>query len=170
MISRSKTFILIGAILLLLLLAGCQLNAPERPSQPPDGAAQAESTARIFFEALHGENYQLAADLYGGFYEVLTGMNPDLDPQDSAGLFARGCQFNGFTCLRMGEVLSTEKSGEGEYTLTVQFLTDDGEIFLLGPCCGEDETSMPPISEFTIRVAADENEEYKVLDLPPYVP
>jgi len=70
----------------------------------------------------------------------------------------------------MGEVLSVEKTGEGEYTFTVQFLRDDGEVFVLGPCCGADETEMPPTSEFTVRVAADQRGDFKVLDLPPYVP
>ena len=157
-----------GAI--LLLLAGCFAWAPERPATPPDDTAQAETAARAFFEALHDRDYEKAVELYGGSYDVLTSMNPDLDPADGPALFAQGCQFNGFTCLRMGEVLGAARSGEGEYTLMVQFLREDGEIFVLGPCCGADETEMPPLSEFPIRVIEDESGVYKVLDLPPYVP
>lgn len=168
-ISGLSRVFLVDAVF-LLLLASCFAWAPERPAEPPDDTAQAETVARAFFEALHGGDYEKAVELYGGSYDVLTSMNPDLDPADSPALFAQGCQFNGFTCLRLGEVLSAERTGEGEYTLTVQFLRNDGEVFILGPCCGANETEMPPMSEFPIRVIEDETGEYKVLDLPPYVP
>jgi len=60
--------------------------------------------------------------------------------------------------------------GEGEFILTVQFLTNADEVFFLGPCCGEDETTMPPISEFSIHVVQNLTGGFKILDLPPYVP
>lgn len=160
-----------GLLLLpLLLLAGCLGQSPEKPAAPPDEAAQAEVAARDFYEALHQGDYQTAVDLYGGSYDVLTGMNSDLDPENRSGLLAQGCEVNGLVCMQMGEVLSAERSGEGEYTFTVQFLRDDGEVFVLGPCCGEDETSMPPVSEFQVRAARDGSKEFKALDLPPYLP
>ena len=172
LLNRSTSWFLVGILLILLLLAGCLGGAPEKPAAAPtaDQADLAEEAARDFFEALHEGSYEAAVLLYDGDYEPLISMNPDLDPENGAELFAMGCQFNGFTCLRMGEVLSAEKTGEGEYTFTVQFLRDDGEVFVLGPCCGADETEMPPISEFTVRVAADQRGDFKVLDLPPYVP
>jgi hypothetical protein len=166
----TKKYVLVLTPLILLLLAGCLGQAPEKPADPPDQAAQAEAAARDFFDALHQGDYQNAVELYGGSYDVLTGMNPDLDPEDRSGLLAQGCEFNGLVCMRMGDVLSTERTGEGEYTFTVQFLREDGEVFVLGPCCGEDETSMPPVSEFQVRAARDGSKEFKALDLPPYVP
>jgi len=158
------------ALLSLLLLSGCLGQSPEKPAVPPDEAAQAEAAARDFYAALHQGDYQNAVELYGGSYDVLTGMNPDLDPEDRSGLLAQGCEFNGLVCLEMGEVLAVERTGEGEYTFTVQFLLDDREVFVLGPCCGEDETSMPPVSGFQVRAARDGSKEFKALDLPPYLP
>jgi hypothetical protein len=57
-----------------------------------------------------------------------------------------------------------------EYTLTVTFLTDLLETYQLGPCCGADPATTPPQTEFTFRVARDRSGQYKVLDLPVYVP
>ncbi len=157
-------------LLFLLLMAGCIEIPPQKPAIPPEDPDRPEAAARMFFDALNVGDYQAAADLYGGSYEVLVGMNPDLDPNDGPALLAQGCQFNGFTCLRMGEVLSGEETNPGEYDLVVQFQTASGDIFQLGPCCGADETEMPPVSEFPIRIISDETGALKVLDLPPYVP
>ena len=163
-------YLIMLAVILPFFLAGCWGQTPEKPEETPDEETLAEATARDFYEALHEGMYEAATRLFGGSYETLISMNPDLDSEGGAELFAQGCQFNGFTCLRMGDVLSVERAGEGGYTFTVQFLRDDGEVFILGPCCGADETEMPPISEFTIRVVQDDAGVFKVLDLPPYVP
>jgi hypothetical protein len=163
-----KLFLL--ALLFLLLLAGCIDIPPQKPAIPPERSIRPEAAARMFFDALNEGDYQAAADLYGGSYEVLAGMNPDLDPTDKPALLGQGCQFNGFTCLRMGEVLSNEETNPGEYNLVVQFQTTSGEIFLLGLCCGADETEMPPVSDFPIRLIRDEFGNFMVQDLPPYVP
>ena len=161
------------AIILILVavsLAGCLSPPPEKPEQPPDELALAEATLREFYQALHEGEYENAVELYGGEYDTLTSMNPDLDPANSLALMARGCEFNGINCLLLGEVLAVERTDESTFTFTVQFLSEQGEVFILGPCCGADETEMPPTSEFSVRVALDEEGGFKVLDLPPYVP
>ncbi|MEX2029351.1 MAG: hypothetical protein WD906_00040 [Anaerolineales bacterium] len=51
----------------------------------------------------------------------------------------------------------------------VEFVTDDGELFVLGPCCGATEAEMPPVWRFpyTVRVVGG---EYLVMEMPVYVP
>ena len=157
-------------LLCLFLQAGCIGKPPTKPAIPPEGNIRPESAARTFFDALDEGDYQTAADLYGGSYEFLAAMNPDLNPNDGPALLAQGCQFNGLACLQMGEVLSVEETNAGEYQLVIQFLTDNGELFQRGPCCGAGEDDMPPVSEFAVRAVQEGNSTYKVLDLPPYVP
>jgi hypothetical protein len=57
----------------------------------------------------------------------------------------------------------------GSATFTVQLLTRTGERFVLGPCCGETEQSMPPQRAFTFTVRQSDD-RYLVLDTPPYMP
>lgn len=157
-------------LICLLLLAGCFGQSPQKPDIPPEMSIQTEEAARSFFEALHEEDFQEAAELYGGSYEILIDMNPDLDPEDGPALLARGCQINGFVCLRMGQVLSVGEIRPGKYDLEVQFLTEGGEIFWLDSCCGANLTEMDPTSEFQIQIVLDDSGDHKVMDLPPYVP
>jgi hypothetical protein len=142
--------------------AGCSFYSPDKD--------QAEAALRSFFDALNQGDYATAAELYSGSYAVLREYNPDLDPADHPALWERACTMNGFQCLLLGEIIPVEATGKGEITLRVEFLTRSGEVFFLGPCCGADETSMPPVSEFEFRVSQDDSGQYKVLDLPVYVP
>jgi hypothetical protein len=52
----------------------------------------------------------------------------------------------------------------------VEFAMPNGEPFVRGPCCGASETEMPPESEFLFAVVQSEDGEYRVQDLPVYVP
>lgn len=167
---RSSIKNVLGLAVILPLLAGCFSPAAEKPESPPTEADLAEETLRGFFQALHAGEYDMADGLYGDSYETLIYFNPDLDPAEHTALWERLCTVNGFQCLEMGQLISLERTDESTFTLTVQFLTDEGDVFVLGPCCGADETTMPPVSEFPIRIALDDNGEFKVLDLPPFVP
>jgi hypothetical protein len=57
-----------------------------------------------------------------------------------------------------------------EFVFIVQFQNADGTQFIQGPCCGEDATTSPPVSEFKYTVTKTENGSYLVMDMPPYVP
>ena len=56
------------------------------------------------------------------------------------------------------------------FTFTVTFRNRDGSTFVLGPCCGADATEMPPVSEFEYHVELTNSGDFRVLDLPVYVP
>jgi hypothetical protein len=137
----------------------------------------AVSVLNRFLGALNGgaseaSRYEEAAAFYGGSYEPLVEMNPGVDPQAHATLFRNACRVNGFQCLPVREVLSVERvreaRGAAEIRITVSLMNPDGSVFGLGPCCGE-ETGEPQ-TEFTFTVRQDEGGEFKVFDLPPYVP
>jgi hypothetical protein len=135
-----------------------------------DEAAAAERTLIVFFNQLSQGEYQAAAELYGGSYQILVEYNPDLDPADHPSLLERACRVNGFQCLEVGELLEVEETGPGSYFLTVTFQTADGDIYERGPCCGAGASEEPPHTEFTFRVVQTGDGQYRVLDLPVYVP
>lgn len=131
---------------------------------------QAELALINFFTFLNQGKYDLAADLYGGPYEILRGYNPSLDEENKEGLLRAACERNGFMCL---ETLSTELMqavDQGEFIFEVNYANPDGGEFVLGPCCGASEEEMPPKSMFAVHVKCEHDGTCLVLDLPPYVP
>jgi hypothetical protein len=160
-------------ILFLILLTACQTNV-EPTTEPINDLSSMEAQAKVdlitFFEKLNQGQYEDAIALYGGSYEVLQGYNPDVDPQDKATLMKFGCEFNGLTCLQVHDAVIKSQNSNNEFLFEVRYSNKEGEIFELGPCCGETEEEMPPVSLFEIRVSCDAESNCKVRDLPPYVP
>lgn len=160
-------------ILFLILLTACQTN-DEPTTEPINNLSSMEAQAKVdlitFFEKLNQGQYEDAIALYGGSYEVLQGYNPDVDPQDKATLMKFGCEFNGLTCLQVYDAVIKSQNSNNEFLFEVRYSNKEGEIFELGPCCGETEEEMPPVSLFEIRVSCDAESNCKVRDLPPYVP
>lgn len=144
-----------------MLISGCQ------PSQ--GNVKKASQVLTLFFRELSNGNYAEATALYGGSYEVLANMNPDLDKDDHAALWNNGCQINGFQCLTIRTISFNQQSESGEYIFTVEFKDHTGELFIQEACCGENPTE-PPQFQFEYRVVQAENGKMQVLDLPVYVP
>ena len=163
---------LIGIVGLFFLLAACA--AQPKTIQPSGAAAGQEQPAQEalpgFLGALYEGRYEEAAGLYGGSYEVLQGYNPAIDPQDKPALLEAACTVNGFLCLKAKSIELADQPSQTEFVYTVQFANADGSLFILGPCCGADETSMPPVSDFTFTVTLQEDGTFSVMDLPPYTP
>lgn len=165
-------------IFLFLMLTSCQGTNQETtpdtgvplPDQTPPVTAQSHMDIINFFVYLNHGKYEDAAILYGGNYEELIYFNPDLDPDDKVGLLKRGCEQNGLQCLQLYSADLTGRPSETEFIYTVTYRSPDGSQFVLGPCCGADETQMPPIKEFEVRVVCREQYPCQVLNLPPYVP
>jgi hypothetical protein len=161
------------SILLLILLIGC---APQpistsqlAPTSLPSTASEAHEVLINFFSLLSAGKYEEAATLYGGSYEQLQVNNPDVDANDHATLLQRACEINGLQCLQVRT--ATFKSLQGAtYVFQVEFSNADGSLFVLGPCCGANETEMPPVSQFEYRVSMTAAGKFSVMDLPPYVP
>ena len=157
-----------------LLLGACRPQAagttPTPNLAPSDDAAVAVDALVTFFDHLQEGSYAAAAGYYGGSYEVLQGYNPDVGPDDYATLWRNACSVNGISCLKTGKLTLVDRSREGEYVFGVEFRTREGELFVLGPCCGADETEQPPVSVFPIRVVRGDDGRYRVVDIPPFTP
>ena len=147
-------------LLVTALLAGCASPAPDE--------GPARQALLGFFDALQRGDYAAADATYGGSYQTLTDWNPELDPADHAALWQAACTRNGLQCLTVRSAELQSRDGD-EFIFIVTFNAPDGGLFILGPCCGADETQMPPVSEFQITVARADG-QFKVMDLPPYVP
>jgi hypothetical protein len=132
-------------------------------------ADHARDALLSFLSALGRVMYIEAPLLYGGSYDQLRGWNPDHDPGDRSGLWRLGCENNGLQCLGRAEILGAELISSTEARFTVRLLDAAGKPFVLGPCCGETEQTMPPRREFTFRVRRV-GTDYLVMDPPPYVP
>jgi hypothetical protein len=124
----------------------------------------------VFFAQLQAGEYELAVDLYGGSYDVLTGFNPNVEPSDRATLWRNGCSINSLNCLVTRTVTLAGRPSVNEYIFDVEFSTREGDLFVLGPCCGATETEQPPVSRFPIRVVKGSDGFFRVIDLPPYIP
>lgn len=161
-------------LLLMSLLSACTPSTMETlvplPNQTPPPESEAKLDIINFFVYLNHGKYDQAAALYGGSYEVPQGWNPDLDPDDKTGLLQRGCEQNGLQCMQLYSYELVDQSSTDLFVFNVTFRNPDGSQFVLGPCCGADETVMPPVREFQIRVQCSEEYPCKILDLPPYVP
>lgn len=172
-------------ILLPLLCGACvssilpdqQVDQPtlepmaDEPSSPnPPSPAEAEQTLKAFFQALNQAEYSQAARLFGGSYDTLQAYNPELDPEDQVALLKAGCEINGLVCLEVRQVISIQNSSPDSYILEVELATTDGSAFVLGPCCGADDDTMPPQSSFLVEVHCQPAGTCLVVNLPPYVP
>ncbi len=148
-------------------------------TQLPDPVATATRILQDYLNSLFWGSsgdyytYERAAGMYGGSYETLNELNPDIDPEDRITLLFRACQVNGYQCLRLREVLSVEtvagQDGSQEFRFTVTLMNRDGSLFSRGPCCGGDADEAPQ-TEFVFTVRQLSDGAYQVLELPPYVP
>jgi hypothetical protein len=132
-------------------------------------SAKAEIALFDYFNALSTGDYKTADKLYGGEYGILIDMNPIVDPADHITLWKNACQQNGFNCLVILEAKLVKISGN-TFIFEVQFQNKTGELFGLGPCCGEDKSIAEPQTVFTYEVIGRSQNSYFILDLPVYTP
>ena len=158
------------SIFFLISCASQPLSTTEpTPTSLPSTAGEAHEALIAFFSSLSAKNYTEAIPLYGGSYETLQGWNPDLDPSDYTTLWTKACEQNGLQCLQV-RTATFEKLQGDTYVFQVEFSNPDGSLFVRGPCCGANETEMPPVSQFEYKVTRNSNGKFVVMDLPPYVP
>ncbi len=149
----------IPLLLLSLVLLGCV---------PLANARDAENALRTYFALLNESRYTEAVMYYGGDWATLRDWNPDVPTDDYATLLQRACEFNGLVCIKVGKILGVERIPDG-FRFRVEFVWDDGSTFVLGPCCGADESEMPPQQEFAYTVIGTDN-RFLIQELPVYVP
>jgi hypothetical protein len=108
--------------------------APTPPLAHPLDAAR--TTLASFFSLLNAGEYEPAAELYAGDYDVLRDNNPLIGPDDHAGLLRNACEMNGYQCLKLLRIVSQSQSSPTEFQFTVEFSNADGTAFVRGQCCG----------------------------------
>jgi len=122
-----------------------------------------------FLNLLHAKDYGDAVLLYGGEYEQLQVFNSQLDPEDHVALWTWACKNQVLQCLEVRSATFKELRGDS-YIFQVEFSNPDGSLFVLGPCCGANETEMPPVSKFEFTVSPNADHGLVVMNTPPYVP
>lgn len=169
-ISKNVVFLSVISILLLLLLGCSGLRNQDAPMETLNDEELAQHALMEFLENLHDGNYAEAARFYGGTYDVLIDQNPGLDPNDHAALLQNACTINGMQCLQGNIIGLDDKVSGTSYIFIVELHHDDGTLFELGPCCGSDQASSPSQSAFLFTVTSVDQNEFTVMDLPPYAP
>jgi hypothetical protein len=161
-----------------LLLIGCAPQPPNLPSftptpvtptSLPSTASEAHDVLVNFLTLLHTKNYTDAAPLYGGEYEQLQVFNTEIDGNDHVALWTWACDHQLLQCLEVRSATFKELRGDS-YIFQVEFNNPDGSLFVLGPCCGANETEMPPVSQFEYTVSRNADHRFVVMNMPPYVP
>jgi hypothetical protein len=135
----------------------------------PSTASEAQDVLVNFLTLLHTKDYAQAAPLYGGEYEALLVFNPEIDASDHVALWTWVCDNQLLQCLEVRSTAFQQLVGDS-YIFQVEFNNPDGSLFVLGPCCGANETEMPPVSQFEFTVARDPEGKFVVMNTPPYVP
>ena len=164
-----RTLILLSIIFLISCAPQPVATAAPTPTSTPSTVSEAQEVLITFFQLMNSKNYAAGDALYGGSYETMQNWNPDIDPSDHLTLWHKACEQNGLQCLLARTVTFKELQGD-TYVFQVEFSNPNGSLFVLGPCCGANETEMPPVSQFEYKVTRNSNGKFVVLDMPPYVP
>ena len=152
-------------LFVLLFLAACMPQATETAA----GAQQAQTTLLNFLHSLNTGKYDEAVPLYGGTYDQLQVFNPEIGPSDHLALWTWVCENRLLQCLEVRSTTLMNQEGD-TYVFQVEFNNPDGSLFVLGPCCGANETEMPPVSQFEFTVMKNAEGNFVVMNTPPYVP
>ena len=167
---------MIQRFLILILIFTLISCAPQLGNTPtltsttlPSTAGEAQEVLVKFLMSLHTKNYPDAVPLYGGEYDQLRVFNSELDPNDYLALWTWACDNQLLQCLEVRSTTFKELRGDS-YVFQVEFNNSDGSLFVLGPCCGANETEMPPVSKFEYTVSRNADHRYVVMNTPPYVP
>lgn len=135
---------------------------------PKSDEETVKETLISFFDNLKNGEFEKALAIFElDDWQVIDTFSPPEERDNKAKVLENYCKAVG-TCLK-ANVLEIKKEKSGEYNLVVQFEREDGSIFVLGPCCGETEETMPPQDKFDFKVKKIDG-VFKVLTPPVYVP
>ena len=165
-----KGFLMVLFIIVLAACAPRSVNVSQSaPTSLPSTAGEAYDVLINFLTRLHTKNYTDAVPLYGGEYEQLQVFNTEIDPHDHVALWKWACDNQLLQCLEVRSATFKELRGDS-YIFQVEFSNSDDSLFVLGPCCGANETEMPSVSKFEYTVSRNADHRFVVMNTPPYVP
>ena len=127
-------------------------------SLPKYNLEQAREALLTYFSLLHDQRYDEAVYFYGGSYDLLRDWNPTVEPNDYATLLKNGCTINGLMCLEAQTIVQEETVSSSEFQFVVEFMNEDGSLFMLGQQSQFTYTVMKVYGRFLVQ------------DLPVYVP
>lgn len=154
----------------LVACAPQQINTPQlTQTSLPSTASEAYDVLINFLTLLHTKQYADAAPLYGGEYDQLQVFNTEIDSDNHVALWSWACDNQLLQCLEVRSATFVQLVGDS-YIFQVEFSNPDGSLFVLGPCCGANESEMPPVSQFEYTVSRNADHQYVVMNTPPYVP
>ena len=157
-------------ILLLAVMASFALACTPTDESPNEDIQAADQALSEYLGFLHAGEYGQALALAAedaDFWIVLQDNNPDVS-SDRVELLRRGCEQQG-VCHELRRIVSSEQVNPTEFRIVVEFSLDDGSLFVLGACCGANETEMPPQSQFEFRVVKSGN-TFQIYGGPIFVP
>jgi len=160
-----KKFLAYFFLISVILLTSCSKSL----SSNEKALATAQDTLESFFSLLAHGAYEQAAGLYGGDYEGLRSLNPAIPVDDYVSLWKFGCAANGYQCLEIKDILKSSMDEQGIFHFTVEFKQSNGNLLIVGLCCGADATQMPPRSQFEFTVQRNKG-IFLVQDPPVFVP
>lgn len=157
-------------ILFIFLCVACAVKGTISSIQLVDNDQLALQAITDFLDALHAGDYEKAASLYGGTYEIMIDHNPEISPEVHGALLQNACTLNGAQCLQVRSVTQDEKISNSRFIYRVEFQNADGSIFVLGPCCGENDPDIQSQSSFLFEVLKSTEGKFLVMDMVPYMP
>lgn len=145
-----------------------EIAAIAHANASPDAERDAAQAALDeYLTALNSGDFTLGAKLYGGETETLEAWNPDIT-NNLLKWLELGCTHNGLQCMPVRTILYRGPDVRGGYQFLVEFTAPDGSLFHQGPCCGDESEGPFPASFIFSVLKPDEN--WLVMDLPPYMP
>ena len=98
---------------------------------------------------------------------MLREWNPTVPATDYPILLMNGCKYNGLLCLKIKRLVYCEEVTPTVFTFTVQFMNDDGSLFVSGKEAESPSAEPWKESEFTYTVRRV-GDRFLVDGLPPY--
>jgi hypothetical protein len=65
--------------------------------------------------------------------------------------------------MQLKSFVTEVQTDEKTFVFIIEYVTNQGDLFMSGPCCGETEKEIPPVSQFQVTVEYFNN-AYHVMD------
>ncbi|MBM4135638.1 MAG: hypothetical protein FJ241_02280 [Nitrospira sp.] len=152
---KNKTIIFIVVQIIAFLIGTFTLHAIDTIDKE---LQVAKETLINFFNYLYDGQYNKAVLLFEPWKEgsgmhssswegILSGLLPE-ERNEKGKAIGLGIIYRTVGVPIRAKVLDIRKVDVDRYRLKVQFLKDDGDIYVYGPCCGANEETMPSQREF----------------------
>jgi len=157
-------------ILLILLIVGLSTECIiGNTDYSQDEIDEAKTVVCRFYGLLSEGSYTAASKLFAGDYRFHISCSSDVDPSNHEALWRAACGRCGLQCLEIREIEYKSSLLDAGMRFEVKYSTQDGELFIMWPCCGESEEESPPDSLFHVDVRKYES-GYLVETIPVFIP